>query len=120
MDPSGNHCMLQYDKHAPFFNEDRVKDVLLMIKEYQIAPLIVGQRVLAVHPKTRELRTASLLTADVQQFHAQFDKPELGVIVIRDQDVVPISGSDYFQSKTRDGANVQLNNLRNILLQSKF
>jgi hypothetical protein len=62
--------MLQYDKKSPFFNEERVKDVLSMIKEFQIAPLVVGQRVLAIHPKTKELRTASLLTTDVCQFHA--------------------------------------------------
>mmetsp|Transcript_39565 Transcript_39565/g.38082 ORF Transcript_39565/g.38082 Transcript_39565/m.38082 type:complete len:247 (+) Transcript_39565:79-819(+) len=118
-DPN-NPYMLQYDKRSPLFNEERVKDVCLMIKEYQIAPLIVGQRVLALHPKTKELRTASLLTADVHQFHAQFDKPELGVIVIKDQDVIPISGSDYFQQSQREGSNVQLNNLRNMYLQNKF
>lgn len=48
----------------------KVKEVLMMVKEYKIAPLIVGQRVLALHPKTRELRTASLLTSDVKSYHA--------------------------------------------------
>ena len=55
-----------------------------MIKEYHIAPLVVSQRVLAIHPKTHELRTASLLTTDVYTYHAQFDKPELGVIIVSD------------------------------------
>jgi len=55
-----------------------------MIKEFQISPLTVSQRVLAVHPKTKELRTAQLLTCDARQFHAQFDRPELGVCMIND------------------------------------
>lgn len=61
--------MLLFDK-KPQFEEERVKEVLQMIKEYQIAPLVVGQRVLAIHPKTKELRTASLLTTDVLSYHA--------------------------------------------------
>lgn len=68
-DANGDLSMLLYDK-KPQFDEDKLKEVLLMIKEYQIAPLVVGQRVLAIHPKTKELRTASLLTTDVQSYHA--------------------------------------------------
>jgi hypothetical protein len=67
-----------------------------MIKEYQIAPLVVSQRVLAIHPKTKELHTASLLTTDVSQYHAQFDIPDLGVIIISDQQLIPISGNEYY------------------------
>ena len=68
-DANGDLSMLSYDK-KPQFDEIRLKDVLQMIKDYQIAPLVVGQRVLAIHPKTRELHTASLLTTDVQSYHA--------------------------------------------------
>ena len=67
-----------------------------MIKEYHIAPLVVSQRVLAVHPKTKELRTASLLTTDAYSYHAQFDRPELGVMIVSDTQLVPISGSEYY------------------------
>lgn len=95
-DQNGDFSMLQYEK-KPWFTEDRIKEVLQIIKEFQIAPLVVGQRVLALHPKTRELRTASLLTTDVHSFHAQFDKPELGVIIISDMQLIPISGSEYYQ-----------------------
>lgn len=78
------------------YPDHKVKEVLMMVKEYKIAPLIVGQRVLALHPKTRELRTASLLTSDVKSYHAQFDRPELGVIIINDRQLVPISGNEYY------------------------
>ncbi|CDW86505.1 protein always early 2-like [Stylonychia lemnae] len=89
-DQNGDLSMLLFDK-KPQFEEERVKEVLQIIKVYQIAPLVVGQRVLALHPKVNELRTASLLTTDVQSYHAQFDRPELKVIIITDQQLIPIS-----------------------------
>jgi len=56
---------------------------------------------LALHPKTGELRTAKILTAAVSQtdqiqdlpiqYRAQFDRSELGVPLIKDQDLVPIN-----------------------------
>ena len=95
-DSNGDLSMLTYDK-KPQFEEEKVKEVLNMIKLYQIAPLVVSQRVLAIHPKTKELRTASILTTDVQSYHAQFDRAELGVIVISDLHLTPISGSEYYQ-----------------------
>ena len=95
-DSNGDLSMLSYDK-KPQFEEEKVKEVLNMIKLYQIAPLVVSQRVLAIHPKTKELRTASILTTDVQSYHAQFDRAELGVIVISDLHLTPISGSEYYQ-----------------------
>jgi hypothetical protein len=33
-DSNGDLSMLQYDKKSPFFNEERVKEVLSMIKEF--------------------------------------------------------------------------------------
>lgn len=42
-------------------------------------PLSVGQRVIACHPKTRELHDGSVLTADRNRCRVQFDRPELGV-----------------------------------------
>ena len=40
-DANGDLSMLSYDK-KPQFEEERLKEVLNMIKEYQIAPLVVG------------------------------------------------------------------------------
>lgn len=97
--------MLIIDK-KPQYDEDKLKDVLQMIKQFKIAPLVVGQRILAIHPKNKELRTASLLTTDVQSFHAQFDKPELGVIVINDLQLIPISGSEYYYQNNSQGSNL--------------
>lgn len=42
-------------------------------------PLIVGQHVIAIHPKTREIHDGSVLTVDHCRYRVQFDQPELGV-----------------------------------------
>lgn len=42
-------------------------------------PLSVGQRVIAIHPKTREIHDGSVLTVDRSRCRVQFDRPELGV-----------------------------------------
>jgi len=42
-------------------------------------PLSVGQRVIAIHPKTREIHDGSVLTVDYSRCRVQFDRPELGV-----------------------------------------
>lgn len=73
-DQNGEASLFMIDSR---FSENDVKCVLKIVKEFQIAPLVVGQRVLALHPKYQELRTATLLTSDVSAYHAQFDKPDL-------------------------------------------
>lgn len=42
-------------------------------------PLSVGQRVIAIHPKTREIHDGNVLTVDYSRCRVQFDRPELGV-----------------------------------------
>ncbi|KAE8714429.1 Always early, putative isoform 3 [Hibiscus syriacus] len=42
-------------------------------------PLSVGQRVIAIHPKTWEIHDGSVLTVDYGRYRIQFDNPELGV-----------------------------------------
>ena len=42
-------------------------------------PLTVGQRVIAIHPRTREIHDGSILTVDHCRCRVQFDQPELGV-----------------------------------------
>lgn len=42
-------------------------------------PLSVGQRVIAIHPKTREIHDGSVLTVDHNRCRVQFDRLELGV-----------------------------------------
>ena len=41
--------------------------------------LCVGQRVIALHSKTREIHDGSVLTVDHDNYRVQFDRPELGV-----------------------------------------
>ncbi|XP_043707298.1 protein ALWAYS EARLY 2-like isoform X2 [Telopea speciosissima] len=52
-------------------------------------PLSVGQRVVACHPRTREIHDGSILTVDRNKCRVQFDRPELGVEFVMDIDCMP-------------------------------
>ncbi|GAA0140848.1 DNA metabolism protein [Lithospermum erythrorhizon] len=54
-------------------------------------PLSVGQRVIAIHPKTRELHDGSVLTVDRSRCRVQFDRPELGVEFVKDIHCMPLN-----------------------------
>ncbi|XP_051127509.1 protein ALWAYS EARLY 3-like [Andrographis paniculata] len=54
-------------------------------------PLSVGQRVIAIHPKTREIHDGSVLTVDHSKCHVQFDHPDLGVEIVKDIDCMPLN-----------------------------
>ncbi|OIS96765.1 PREDICTED: protein ALWAYS EARLY 3 [Nicotiana attenuata] len=54
-------------------------------------PLSVGQRVIAIHPKTREIHDGSVLTVDRSRCRVQFDRPELGVEFVMDIDCMPLN-----------------------------
>lgn len=53
-------------------------------------PLSVGQRVIACHPRTREIHDGSVLTVDRNRCRVQFDQPELGVEFVMDIDCMPL------------------------------
>ncbi|CAK9220289.1 unnamed protein product [Sphagnum troendelagicum] len=53
-------------------------------------PLTVGQKVIARHPKTREMHDGSILTVDRCRCRVQFDRPDLGVELVQDIDAMPI------------------------------
>lgn len=46
-------------------------------------PLTVGQKVIARHPKTSEIHDGSILTVDRSRCRVQFDRPELGVELVK-------------------------------------
>ncbi|KAL0393230.1 UNVERIFIED_CONTAM: protein ALWAYS EARLY 3 [Sesamum radiatum] len=54
-------------------------------------PLSVGQRVIAIHPKTREIHDGSVLTVDHSRCRVQFDRHELGVEFVMDIDCMPFN-----------------------------
>ncbi|XP_042020468.1 protein ALWAYS EARLY 3-like [Salvia splendens] len=54
-------------------------------------PLSVGQRVTAIHPKTREVHDGSVLTVDHSRCRVQFDHHELGVEFVLDIDCMPLN-----------------------------
>ncbi|XP_050384391.1 protein ALWAYS EARLY 2 isoform X2 [Argentina anserina] len=57
-------------------------------------PLSVGQRVIALHPKTREIHDGSVLTVDHDKCRVQFDCPEIGVEFVMDVDCMPSNPLD--------------------------
>lgn len=54
-------------------------------------PLSVGQRIVAIHPKTREVNDGKVLTVDHDRCKVQFDSPELGVEFVMDVDCMPLN-----------------------------
>ncbi|KAK8467928.1 hypothetical protein PHAVU_007G179500 [Phaseolus vulgaris] len=64
-------------------------------------PLCVGQRVIAVHPKTREIHDGSVLTVDYDKCRIQFDRPELGVEFVMDIDCMPFNPLDNMPEALR-------------------
>ncbi|KAL5196092.1 Protein ALWAYS EARLY 3 [Glycine soja] len=64
-------------------------------------PLYVGQRVIALHPKTREIHDGSVLTVDYDKCRIQFDRPELGVEFVMDIDCMPLNPSDNMPEALR-------------------
>ncbi|XP_004495723.1 protein ALWAYS EARLY 2 isoform X2 [Cicer arietinum] len=64
-------------------------------------PLYVGQRVIAIHPKTREIHDGSVLTVDHDKCRIQFDRPELGVEFIMDIDCMPLNPLDNMPEALR-------------------
>ncbi|XP_010466383.1 PREDICTED: protein ALWAYS EARLY 3-like [Camelina sativa] len=54
-------------------------------------PLNVSQRVISVHPKSREIHDGSVLTVDHSRYRIQFDNPELGVEFVKDTECMPLN-----------------------------
>ncbi|CAI0626887.1 unnamed protein product [Linum tenue] len=67
-------------------------------------PLSVGQRVVALHPRTREIHDGNVLTVDHNRCCVQFAQPELGVEFVMDVDCMPLNPSENLPaSLTRHG-----------------
>ncbi|XAR63482.1 hypothetical protein NMG60_11023427 [Bertholletia excelsa] len=54
-------------------------------------PLSVGQRVIAIHPKTREIHDGNVLTVDHARCRVQFEHPNLGVEFVPDIDCMTLN-----------------------------
>ncbi|CAI0551250.1 unnamed protein product [Linum tenue] len=57
-------------------------------------PLWVGQDVIAVHPRTREVHNGRVLTVDHEECRVQFYNSKIGVEVIQDVDCMPFHSMD--------------------------
>ncbi|KAF8035869.1 hypothetical protein BT93_C1789 [Corymbia citriodora subsp. variegata] len=64
-------------------------------------PLSVGQRVIALHPKTREVHDGSVLTVDHDKCRIQFDRPDIGVEFVMDVDCMPLNPLDNMPEALR-------------------
>ncbi|KAM0992063.1 hypothetical protein ACFX2I_010327 [Malus domestica] len=64
-------------------------------------PLSVGQRVIALHPKTREVHDGSVLTVDHDKCRVQFDRPDIGVEFVMDVDCMPSNPLDNMPEALR-------------------
>jgi len=58
-------------------------------------PLTVGQRVIAIHPRSREVHNGSVLTVDHDRCRIQFDRPELGVEFVKVLQFSTVKRSPY-------------------------
>ncbi|CAH9059613.1 unnamed protein product [Cuscuta europaea] len=80
-------------------------------------PISVGQRVIAIHSKTRELHDGSVLTVDHSRCRVQFDRPELGVEIVKDIDCMPLNPNDNMPallSRNRHSLDKLLENINEI------
>ncbi|GKV18563.1 hypothetical protein SLEP1_g28925 [Rubroshorea leprosula] len=64
-------------------------------------PLSVGQRVIAIDPKTREVHDGKVLTVDHDRCRVQFDCPEIGVKFVMDVDCMPLNPLDNMPEALR-------------------
>ncbi|CAH8392398.1 unnamed protein product [Eruca vesicaria subsp. sativa] len=62
-------------------------------------PLAVGNRVIAIHPKTREIHDGKIITVDHSQCNVLFD--DLGVELVKDIDCMPSSPLEYMPEGLR-------------------
>ncbi|KAM0921041.1 hypothetical protein ACQ4PT_006980 [Festuca glaucescens] len=57
-------------------------------------PFSVGQNVIVRHPNSRELCDGKVVLMDRDCYKVQFDRPDLGVEIVKDTDCMPISWLD--------------------------
>ncbi|KAK1390484.1 Always early [Heracleum sosnowskyi] len=83
-------------------------------------PLSVGQRVTAIHPKTREIHDGSVLTIDHSRCLVQFDRPELGVEFVMDIDCMPSNPLENIPTSMTRHTNVtDVENLNNFKMNGQ-
>lgn len=58
-------------------------------------PLYVGQRIIAVHPRTREICDGSVLTVEHSRYKVQFDKRELGIEFVQVSHFIAYLSTSY-------------------------
>ncbi|CAH8324630.1 unnamed protein product [Eruca vesicaria subsp. sativa] len=77
-------------------------------------PLSVGSRVIAIHPKTREIRDGKIITVDHNKYDVLFD--ELGVDVVMDIDCMPLNPFEYMP----DGLRRQMDNCLSVWKEAQL
>lgn len=57
-------------------------------------PFSVGQHIIVRHPSTRELCDSKVVLMDRDCYKVQFDRPDLGVDIVKDTDCMPVNWLD--------------------------
>ncbi|KAL0692380.1 hypothetical protein Bca4012_059560 [Brassica carinata] len=77
-------------------------------------PLSVGNRVTAIHPKTREIRDGKILTVDHNKCNVMFD--DMGVDLVMDIDIMPLNPLEYMP----DGLRRQIDNCLSVTKEAEL
>ncbi|XP_019058704.1 PREDICTED: protein ALWAYS EARLY 2-like [Tarenaya hassleriana] len=64
-------------------------------------PLSVGNKVIAIHPKTREIQCGKILTVDHNKCSVLFDRDDLGAEFVMDIDCMPSNPLEYMPEGLR-------------------
>ncbi|XP_051152756.1 protein ALWAYS EARLY 3-like isoform X2 [Andrographis paniculata] len=85
-------------------------------------PLSVGQRVIAIHPATREIHNGSVLTVYHSKYYVQFDCHELGAEFVMDIDCMPLNPCESMPPlfKRQTIGVDKLKNLKELNLNGQF
>lgn len=78
------------------YMEDEIQNSLRLIQKNKNLPLVVSQQVLALHPRLKQLRTASLLTTFGNRYHVMYHNSNLGVHLQTDRTILPIGPSELY------------------------
>nr|XP_043613972.1 protein ALWAYS EARLY 3 isoform X2 [Erigeron canadensis] len=78
-------------------------------------PLAVGQRVIAIYPRTREIHDGTVLTVYHDRCCVRFDRPDLGTEIIMDTDCMPLNPFENLPaSLRRPPVNKSFENLKEV------
>uniref|UniRef100_A0ACD5YE53 Uncharacterized protein n=1 Tax=Avena sativa TaxID=4498 RepID=A0ACD5YE53_AVESA len=77
-------------------------------------PFSVGQHVIVRHPSTRELCDGKVVIMERDFYKVQFDRPDLGVDIVKDTDCMPVNWLDNLPDDLKKRTSLSNNALRKV------